>query len=98
MTVGLKPHPDLTADQKRVIAQDFGMKGERLDMRVRLALLYYVLKRLNLDFEEEKRLAREQHVVLANSDEVRQALSRALSDPTAVKPAGQISIQAAGGG
>ncbi len=78
ITVGLKPNPDLTDEQKLVIALDFGMKGERLDVKVRLALLYYLLRRLDLDdFEEAKRLAREQHVVLANPDEVRRALKRA---------------------
>jgi len=75
--VALKPHPKLTDDQRRVVARDFGMKGGQLNMQVRLALLYYLLKRLNLDFEEEARAAREQHVVLANRDEVRDALARA---------------------
>jgi hypothetical protein len=78
VTVALKPHPGLTEDQRRVIVQDFGMKGERLDVKVRLALLYYLLRRLDLDdFQGEKRPAREQHVVLANRDEVRRALQRA---------------------
>jgi predicted DNA-binding transcriptional regulator YafY len=94
VTLGLKPHPGLTPEQKRVIAQDFGMKGERLDVRVRLALLYYVLKRLNLDFEEEKRPAREQHVVLANRDEVSKALKRAQLDERAVKSASPLSATA----
>lgn len=73
----LMPHPQLNDDQKKVVAQDYGMKSERLNIPVRLALLYYFLRRLNLDFEEEKRPAREQHVVLANPDDVRTALNRA---------------------
>ena len=81
--VALRPHPGLTDDQKRVVAQDFGMKGERLDIKVRLALLYYLLRRLDLhDFEGEKRPAREQHVVLANREEVRRALKRAQTGST----------------
>lgn len=91
ITVALKPHPGLTDDQKHVVAQDFGMKGDRLDVRVRLALLYYLLKRLNLDFEEEKRPAREQHVILANRDEVRQALKRAQDGSSAAEPDGPLS-------
>jgi hypothetical protein len=64
------------------------MKGERLDVKVRLALLYYLLRRLDLDdFEETKRSAREQHVILANKEEVHHALRRAqaptLADPDA---------------
>ena len=87
ITVGLKPNPGLTDEQKRVIAQDFGVKGERLDVRVRLALLYYLLRRLDLhDFEEAKRPAREQHVVLANRDEVRRALKRAQAGSLASDP------------
>ena len=77
VTIWLKPHPGLTEDQQRVIAQDYGMADARLGMKVRLALLYYLLKRLNLDFNEENRPGREQHVVLANRDEVQQALGRA---------------------
>ena len=53
------------------------MHGDKLDIRVRYALVYYLLKRLNLDFAEEKRAAREQHVVLANRDEAKTALARA---------------------
>jgi hypothetical protein len=77
VTVALKPHPGLSDEQKHVVAQDFGMSGELLDVKVRLALLYYLLRRLNLDFEEEKRPAREQHVILAEPNEVRRLLKRA---------------------
>ena len=84
VTVGLKPNPGLTDEQKRVIAHDFGIRGERLDVKVRLALLYYLLRRLDLhNFDEPKRPAREQHVVLANPDEVRRALRRAQSGGSA---------------
>lgn len=77
VTVVLKPHPDLNEEQQQVIAQDFCMKGKKLSLEVRLALIYYFLKRLNLDFHEEQRPAREQHVVLGNREEVKSALARA---------------------
>jgi hypothetical protein len=83
VTVALKPHPGLSDDQQRVVAQDYGMTDGHLAMKVRLALLYYLLKRLNLDFEEEKRPAREQHVVLAQPDHVKRALKRAQSGSAA---------------
>ena len=87
VSVGLKPHPGLTDDQRRVIAQDFGMKGERLQVNVRLALLYYLLRRLDLhDFKGEERPAREQHAVLANPEDVRRMLKRAQSGSTAADP------------
>lgn len=91
ITVVLKPHPGLTDDQKRVVAQDFGMQGDRLEVRVRLALLYYLLKQLNLDFEEEQRPSNEQHIVLDNSDEVRRALQRAQDGSSAVELDGLLS-------
>jgi hypothetical protein len=80
----------LTDDQKRVVAQDFGMKGDQLDIRVRLALLYYLLKRLNLDFKEEKRPPYEQHIVLANHEEVRRALKQAQSGQSAAESDGPL--------
>lgn len=75
--VVLVPHPQLNADQRRVIAMDFDMDGESLKVQVRLALLYYFMKRLNLDGEPEHRLAKEQHIVVSNKGEVRAALKRA---------------------
>ncbi len=93
VSVALKPHPGLSDEQKHVVAQDFGMRGGHLAIKVRLALLYYLLKRLNLDFEEEKRPAREQHVVLADPDGVRQALRRAQA-PAPADPVTQAAGQA----
>jgi hypothetical protein len=84
MTVVLKPNPKLNTDQRRAIAQDYGMKDERLHMPVRLALLYYVDRRLNLniDGKGEERPPNEQHVVLDNLEDVRGALKRANNPPT----------------
>lgn len=84
ITVVLKPNPKLNADQRRAIAQDYCMKDDRLHMPVRLALLYYVVRRLNLnvDGEGEERPATEQHVVLDNLADVKSALKRANNSPT----------------
>ncbi len=86
--VVLRPHPQLNPDQKKVVAQDFGMKQERLTVPVRLALLYYFLRRLGLDFHEQDRSAREQHIVLANPQEVKAALARAQAPDPDGAPAG----------
>lgn len=75
--VALKPHPELTEDQQKVVATDFGMKKGELHVRVKLAMLYYFLKRLGLDFEEHKRDPQHQHIVLADPDSVRVSLARA---------------------
>jgi predicted DNA-binding transcriptional regulator YafY len=77
VSVDLKPHPKLNDEQKRIVALDFGMKAGRLSMPVRLALLYYFLWRLHLDFDAEERPPYEQHIVLANPARIRQLLERA---------------------
>ena len=75
--VELIPHPQLSKAQRRVVALDFGMDGESIKISVRLALLYYFLKRLNLEGDAERRAPKEQHVVIANKADVRAALKRA---------------------
>lgn len=76
-SVVLIPHPQLSESQKRAVALDFGMNGDAITIPVRLSLLYYFMKRLNLDGDPERRPAREQHVVVLNKAEVRAALKRA---------------------
>lgn len=75
--VYLVPHPGLTPDQQNAVARDYGMKQNKLRVEVRLALLYYFLRRQGLDFHETEESPREQHVVLGNPDEVKVALDRA---------------------
>jgi predicted DNA-binding transcriptional regulator YafY len=75
--VELVPHPKLNEAQRRVVALDYGMNGESIRISVRLALLYYFLKRLNLEGDAEKRPSKEQHVVVANKPDVVAALKRA---------------------
>jgi hypothetical protein len=77
ISVVLVPHPQLSEGQKRAVALDFGMDGDSIAIPVRLALLYYFMKRLSLEGDPERRPAREQHVVVANKAEVRSALKRA---------------------
>ena len=76
-SVVLVPHPKLSKGQQQAVARDFGMDGASIAIPVRLSLLYYFMKRLNLDGDPERRPPREQHVVVANKAEVRSALKRA---------------------
>ena len=76
VSVAMKPHPKLTADQQAVVAQDYGMKKNRLHVEVKLALLYYFLRRHGLGLSAGESNPREQHIILANDDEVRSALER----------------------
>ncbi len=65
-TVALEigPHPDLSEIQKRVIELDYGMRGGKVEIRVRRALLYYALKRLGLDTDPSARRPEDQQIVL----------------------------------
>lgn len=58
------PHPELSETQKRVIELDYGMRGGKVEIRVRRALLYYALKRLGLDTDPSARRPEDQQIVL----------------------------------
>lgn len=64
------PHPDLSANQKRVIELDYGMKNGRVVIPVRRALLYYALKRLGLDTNPAARKPQDQQIILINTNDV----------------------------
>ena len=78
-TVILRPHPKLNENQRRAIARDYCMEKEKLAVPMRLALLYYFVRRLDLDPYDEmpNKSEKERHVVLDNKDEVKAALERA---------------------
>lgn len=71
------PHPALTPGQKKVVAKDYGMTTGKRVLSVRYAMLFYLLRRLNLLNDPEKRDPRAQHIVVVNKDEVLQALELA---------------------
>ncbi|MEM6899913.1 MAG: WYL domain-containing protein [Pseudomonadota bacterium] len=50
----LKPHRDLTEQQKRVVRIEFGFEGECLELRVRKALEFYTARRWGLDQESPR--------------------------------------------
>ena len=60
------PHPDLSEAQKKVIAVDYDMRGGRVLIKVRKALLYYALRRLGLDTDPGARRPQDQQIVLLN--------------------------------
>jgi len=68
--VRIAPHPDLSPQQQRVIATDYGMKNGQLSVTVRRAFLYYLLKQLGLNTDAVSKTGREQHIVLLNADEL----------------------------
>ncbi|MEI4263532.1 WYL domain-containing protein [Roseovarius sp. D0-M9] len=73
----IRPHPDLGPTQQAIVAKDYGMSDGTTVLEVRYAMLFYVLKRLNLLQEPEKKPARSQHIVVLNRKETDEALRRA---------------------
>ena len=66
----IRPHPELSPNQRRVIELDYGMQNGRVLIPVRRALLYYALKRLGLDTEPSVRKPQDQQIVLINQEAV----------------------------
>lgn len=66
VTLEIAPHPELSENQKKVIALDYGMRGGKAKIKVRRALLYYALKRLGLDTNPTARQPKDQQIVLLN--------------------------------
>lgn len=75
--VQIAPHPALSDEQKAIVAKDYRMRGGTTALEVRYAMLFYVLKRLNLLGKPEGLSARSQHIVVANRAETDAALERA---------------------
>jgi WYL domain len=75
--IEIGPHPRLTPSQRAVVAKDYGMRKERAILRVRYAMLFYVLKRLGLLGDASKQDPRTQHIVALNGAETARALKRA---------------------
>lgn len=76
-SVLIAPHPALSDEQKAIVAKDYGMRDGTTPLEVRYAMLFYVLKRLNLLGTPEKLSARSQHIVVANRAETDAALEQA---------------------
>lgn len=69
LSVVIGPNPALDDNRRRVLALDYGMTNDRLVVKTRQALAWYLLRRLGLDKASE-RSAEEQQVVLVNRDEL----------------------------
>jgi hypothetical protein len=76
-SVKIAPHPDLSPEQQAIVARDYGMVDGTTALEVRYAMLFYVLKRLNLLGHPEMLPARSQHIVVANREETDEAIRKA---------------------
>jgi len=70
----LIPNPKLSRHQQTTIERDYGMSDGKCVLKVRLALLYYLDKRLRLDIAETHDRVKEAPVVVANRSEYEQRL------------------------
>lgn len=77
VTIEIAPHPDLAPSQKVVVAKDYGMRGGTATLKVRYAMLFYVLKRLGLLGDAAKQSARTQHIVAVDRKRIVAALKKA---------------------
>lgn len=64
--VRLKPNPKLSKAQQDIIASDYAMDKNKLELPVRRALLYYFKKRLRLDVADALDDPKEVPVIIAN--------------------------------
>lgn len=71
VTVRIKPDSRLTADQRRVIAQDYGMVRQVLRLETRAALVKYLLDLLRLDPKVLDPDPKAQQVVIDNLDDLK---------------------------
>jgi len=69
------PNPNQNEDQKYLIAMDYGMTNQRLVIRCRVALLYYLMKKLRIDIRDTERPGNEQQIVAINIDEISAAMN-----------------------
>lgn len=76
--VVLSPNPKIGENQRKVIAQDYGMHGGNVVIPVRRALLYYFRKRLRLDVADVLDDPHETPVAVTNRAEFDAALAEVM--------------------
>jgi hypothetical protein len=69
--VEIGPNPELDTDRRRVVELDYGMVGGRLAIRTRVALGFYLLRRLGLTAPPSAGQAAQQQIVLLNESDLR---------------------------
>jgi len=72
--VVIGPNPKLNEAQKNIVAMDYGMTDFELKFKCRVALLYYLMKKLGIDRNGSDRAGEEQHIVAVNFEEIQAAM------------------------
>lgn len=73
----IAPHPELAPGQRQIVEKDYAMRDGTKALTVRYAMLFYLLRRLNLLGRPEEQPPRTQHIVVLNREETDQALAQA---------------------
>jgi predicted DNA-binding transcriptional regulator YafY len=64
VTLEIGPHPELSDTQQKVIALNYGMRGERTNMQVGRSLRCFALRHLGLNTSPSARPPQDQQIVL----------------------------------
>lgn len=70
------PNQKQNDDQKYIISMDYGMTDQKLIIRCRISLLWYLLKKLGIDSKHDEREGEVQQIMLINTDEVYAAMNK----------------------
>jgi hypothetical protein len=68
LIVRIGPHPSLSDKQRTVIEADYAMTNGETQLRIKQALLLYILDQFKLDGNEAERPAEEQQIILLNPE------------------------------
>lgn len=68
--VVIGPNPKLSDVQKDIVAMDYGMTNFELKFKCRIALFYYLSKKLGIGRNDSERAGEEQQIVAINLDEI----------------------------
>ncbi|HCG6065860.1 TPA: WYL domain-containing protein, partial [Vibrio parahaemolyticus] len=71
LRVELKPDPRLTEAQASVIAHDYGMEGNILQIQTNAALVRYVLDAYNIDINVLDSNPQGQQIIIGNFEELK---------------------------
>lgn len=88
VTVSFAPHPDLSEGQRRVIECEYDMEEGEKRLTVRAALAFYLLVRLNLDRESERKSPAARQIVLLNAEELEELRGPVPESSTPLPPIG----------
>lgn len=72
-TLEIRPRTQFSGNQKKVIALDYGKGGSKTKFPVRYTMLYYALKRLELDNDPDTRKLQDQYIVVLNKNQISQS-------------------------